>query len=189
MNIQTAITQSAPVEAKALAVSLYANPYDIEASGFYFSSIEEFEQKAKGRTNNYGQPVEEYGFDFIDGLPLHCALAKAIGSNLCNLDKFFEVVETWSDDEIIKACIMFGEGILHLCEWDNYEASDADDLQLWEDMSFTDLAEHFVDEGLFGDIPERLAGYIDYQAIGRDLSYDGFSKVEVGNYSFIYRSA
>lgn len=189
MNTQTATTQTAPVEAKASSVSIYANPYDIEAGGFYFSSVEEFEQKAKGRTNNYGQPVEEYGFEFIDGSLLECALAKAIGSNLCNLVKFFEVVETWSDDEIIKACIMFGEGILHLCEWDDYEASDGDDLELYEDMSFTELAEHFVDEGIYGDIPEHLAYYIDYQAIGRDLSCDGFCKIEVGNYSFIYRSA
>jgi len=191
MNTQTATTQSAPVEAKASAVSIsiFANPYDIEAGGFYFSSVEEFEQKAKGRTNNYGQPVEEYGFEFIDGSPLECALAKAIGSDLGNLEKFFEVVETWTDDQIIKACILFGEGIIGSGEWHDYEASDGDDLELYEDMSFTELAEHFVDEGIFGDIPERLAGYIDYQAIGRDLSYDGFNEIEVGSYSFIYRSA
>lgn len=46
--------------------------------------------------------------------------------------------------------------------------------------SFTELAEHFVDEGLYGDIPENLTNYIDYEAIGRDLSFDNFYETEKG---------
>ena len=34
------------------------------------------------------------------------------------------------------------------------------------------LAEDLVDEGCFGDIPANLTYYIDYSAIGRDLSID-----------------
>lgn len=34
------------------------------------------------------------------------------------------------------------------------------------------LAEDLVDEGCFGDIPSNLTYYIDYSAIGRDLSMD-----------------
>lgn len=51
-----------------------------------------------------------------------------------------------------------------------------------------DLAEQFVDEGLFGDIPERLQFYIDYDAIARDLSVD-YSVAEVAGQNLIYRSA
>ena len=44
------------------------------------------------------------------------------------------------------------------------------------DTSFTDvyelLAYDLVDEGLLGSIPENIFHYIDYSAIGRDLSYD-----------------
>ena len=44
------------------------------------------------------------------------------------------------------------------------------------DTSFTDvyelLAQDLVDDGVFGDIPQHLENYIDYSAIGRDLSYD-----------------
>ena len=36
----------------------------------------------------------------------------------------------------------------------------------------TDLAEHFVDEGLYGPIPESLTYYIDTHAMARDLSVD-----------------
>jgi antirestriction protein len=38
--------------------------------------------------------------------------------------------------------------------------------------SFEELAEQFVDEGLFGEIPESIQNYIDYEKIGRDLSFD-----------------
>ncbi|MCJ7765516.1 MAG: antirestriction protein ArdA, partial [Thiovulaceae bacterium] len=34
------------------------------------------------------------------------------------------------------------------------------------------LAYDMVDEGLFGEIPNHLQNYIDYSAIGRDLSMD-----------------
>ncbi|WP_299297215.1 hypothetical protein [uncultured Tateyamaria sp.] len=35
-----------------------------------------------------------------------------------------------------------------------------------------ELTEDFVEQGLFGDIPEPLHFYIDYDAIARDLSVD-----------------
>ena len=53
------------------------------------------------------------------------------------------------------------------------------DRDQWEDKfqdayygeydSYTDLAEHMVEEGLFGEIPESVACYLDYEKIGRDL--------------------
>ena len=50
------------------------------------------------------------------------------------------------------------------------------------------LAEQFVDDGLFGDIPERLQFYIDYDAIARDLSMD-YGEAEIAGTHLIYRSA
>lgn len=38
--------------------------------------------------------------------------------------------------------------------------------------SYADLAEQMVAEGLFGEIPESIANYIDYEKIGRDLAVD-----------------
>jgi len=38
--------------------------------------------------------------------------------------------------------------------------------------AYEQLAEQFVDEGLFGNIPIALQSYIDYEAISRDLRYD-----------------
>ncbi len=39
--------------------------------------------------------------------------------------------------------------------------------------TFEELAEQHVDDGLLGNIPSHLLGYIDYEAIGRDMRYEG----------------
>ncbi len=41
-----------------------------------------------------------------------------------------------------------------------------------------ELAEQFVEDGLFGDIPQNLQYYIDYDAIARDLEFD-YTETEV----------
>ena len=52
--------------------------------------------------------------------------------------------------------------------------------------SLRELAEHFVDEGLFGsEIPENLRIYLDYDSIARDLSVD-YSEVEIGGTNYIF---
>ncbi len=48
------------------------------------------------------------------------------------------------------------------------------------------LAEQFVEEGLFGDIPKRLQFYIDYDAIARDLAVD-YSETVIAGSRIIYR--
>jgi hypothetical protein len=50
-----------------MSLVLFAQPYDIEATGFSFSSLEEFKEKSEKNVNRYGQPVEEYEFQFISG--------------------------------------------------------------------------------------------------------------------------
>jgi hypothetical protein len=44
------------------------------------------------------------------------------------------------------------------------------------------IAVQFVDEGLFGNIPDHLQNYIDYDAMARDLSMD-----DVAGTNLIYR--
>ena len=46
--------------------------------------------------------------------------------------------------------------------------------------SLEDLAAEFVNEGCFGDIPDSIINYIDYEAIARDLSYEGYSETTYG---------
>ena len=51
--------------------------------------------------------------------------------------------------------------------------------------SMRDLAEAFVDEGLYGDIPETIERYLDYDAIARDLGMD-FTETTIAGERLIY---
>ena len=164
---------------------LYAQPYDLSANGFYFEAAEEYASKADALRNDYGDPVEEFEIQFIDGEDIDCDLAKAIGINQANLKQYFEAVEEWDADDKTRVILAVGE-----CGYtfeDDTLPSDFD-LDIYAFDTMRDLTEHFVDEGLFGDIPERLQFYIDYDAIARDLSFD-YSEAEVAGQRLIYRSA
>jgi len=50
--------------------------------------------------------------------------------------------------------------------------SNLEDCDIYEDVNMKQLAEQFIDEGLFGEIPDRLSYYIDYDAVARDLEMD-----------------
>ena len=56
------------------------------------------------------------------------------------------------------------------------------DVDIYFCKGLKDLAEQFVDEGLYGDIPENLTHYIDYEAIARDLAVD-FTEAEIAGVS------
>ena len=76
---------------------LHAQPYDISATGFYFESKEEYQSKAAKAKNAYGDAVEEFEIQFIDGEGIDCALAKAISLNQANVADFLELTEEWED--------------------------------------------------------------------------------------------
>ena len=69
-----------------------------------------------------------------------------------------------------------------LTEYQGYSVKEAlnhlEDVEIYEVSNFFKLAEQFVEEGLFGVIPDNIVNYLDYEAIGRDLSYDNY--VEYG---------
>jgi S-adenosylmethionine synthetase len=58
------------------------------------------------------------------------------------------------------------------------------DLHEYESMS--EMAAHFVDEGMFGVIPAALQNYIDIDAIAYDLAMD-YGQVTVDGINYIYR--
>jgi antirestriction protein len=167
-------------------INLYAQPYDISADGFYFSDFEDYQTKAAMAVNHYGEPVEEFEIQFIDGEDIDCELAKAFGVNQANLKSFFEAVDELEDHEKTKLILVVGEGGYQLETF----LSDADsiDVEIHHLPCMRELAEQFVEEGLFGEIPESLQFYIDYDAIARDLAVD-YSETVIAGETVIYRCA
>lgn len=166
-----------------MSTLLHAQPYDITAKGFYFRSVEEYDHKALTVKNDIGDIVEEFEIQFIDGKAIDCELAKEIGLSQCNIEQYFTWAENWSDEEKIRFIVAVGE-----CGYvfnKNIDPNDFD-LDLYHETTMRELAENFVDEGLFGEIPENLEPYLDYDAIARDLSFD-YSETKIAGKSWIYR--
>ena len=166
--------------------TFYAQPYDISAHGFYFTSAEEYAECAAKARNNFGQPVEEFEIQFIDGEAIDAALAQALDVHQGNVADFFERETEWDDNQKRIAIIATSEcGYtldLECCDPDRF------DVDIYELDTMRELAEHFVDDGLFGDIPEHLANYIDYDAIARDLGFD-YGQTCIAGTRLIYRCA
>lgn len=162
----------------------YAQPYDISATGFYFETMEEYDAKYATCKNDFGGQVEEFEIQFIDGESIDCDLFKALDVSQCNIHHFIDAVEEWEDYQKLNIIIAVGE-----CGYSfdfDHNTPDDFDVTLYEVDSMRELAEQFVDEGLYGDIPDSLQFYIDYDAIARDLRMD-YSDIRVDGVNYIYR--
>jgi Antirestriction protein (ArdA) len=164
--------------------TLCATPYDISAPFFYFESIEEYNEKATNLRNDYGQPVEEFELQFIDGESIDAELFEAAGINQANLEKWDDL-EALDDDDKVK--------LVYLLDSVGYELNDAldtlDDVMIFEG-NLRDAAEELFDECYAHDIPENLRHYIDYEAFARDLDMNGdMSEFEVAGTTYTCTNA
>lgn len=166
-----------------MTILLYAQPYDISAEGFYFKDAEQYADRLKACRNSLGDPVEEFEIQFIDGGIIDCELSRAIGLSQANFPLFLDWVDAWDDHEKHAVIIAVGECGYQI---DANTAPDDFDVDIYHVDSMRELAEQFVDDGLFGDIPAHLVNYIDYDAIARDLNCD-YSEAVIGGERLIYR--
>ena len=165
---------------------LHAQPYDMSASGFYFESLDEFNEKAGKLRNGYGQPVEEFEIQLIDGDRIDGQLFEALSVHQGNFGDFLDAANDWTEDQKTKAIIAIGEAGYSF-KLGNDDPDDID-VDLYECESLRDLAVQFIDDGLFGDIPENIRAYLDYDAIAHDLSMD-YSEITIDGTHYIYRCA
>lgn len=166
-----------------MTITLFAQPYDISATGFYFQTAEEFDTKSKSSRNAYGDAVEEFEIQFIDGEAVNCELAAAIDLNQANFRGFLDCAEAWEDWEKINVIIAVGE-----CGYAFDPQIDPDHygIDLYHVENMRELAEQFVEEGLLGDIPEQLQFYIDFDAFARDLAVE-YCEITIAGERLVYR--
>ena len=140
---------------------LYANPYNIDAAGFYFENADEFTENSQNLTDRYGNSVEEFEIDFIDGDD--AALFIACGINQVNLITWFDDIEPLGETE--KAALFFLLSDL------GYSLADAlekiDEVSLYSGK-LLDAASELFDECYLQDIPEQIRYYVDYEKFARD---------------------
>ncbi|WP_224815626.1 antirestriction protein ArdA [Hasllibacter sp. MH4015] len=163
---------------------IYAQPYDLSATGFFFESAEEYHAKVSALRNDYGQEVEEFELQFIDGEAIDAALAEATGLYQGSIEGFFEAVEEWAKKQKQRVIVAVGE-----CGYSfEYGKTSPDDfdVDIYHLASMRTLAIEFVEEGLMGDISEAMRIYFDYDALARDLSVD-YTETIIAGECLIYR--
>ncbi len=146
--------------------SYYAQPYSLDATGFYFNSLEDYKEKAEALRDHFGNVVEEFEIMFIDGDDEQ--LFSACGINQANMATWFNDVVALDERE--KAALFYLVSVL------GYSLSDAidktDEVCLY-DGNLEDAAEDLFDECYAHTIPENLRFYIDYKAFARDCQMGG----------------
>lgn len=162
----------------------YAQPYDISATGFYFEDASSYLAKIETITNDYGDPVEEFEIQFIDGETIDVKLSNAIGLDQCTILKIMECIDDWSAEQKLKVIIAIGESGYSF----DFKSSVPEDfdIDLYTDMTLRDLAYIFVDEGMFGDIPANIIAYLDFDLIARDLGHD-YTETTIAGVNYVYR--
>lgn len=151
---------------QAGAESVYfARPYSLCATGFYFTTLADYHVKADACRDDYGQPVEEFELQYIDG-DAH-QLFNALSVNQATLSAWFELIDALdpTEDRYLVACNLADEGctIGELADrWDDFTIYHG----TAEDYA-RDMIEYCE------DLPERIAYYVDYQMMGRDMVIGG----------------
>ena len=147
--------------------TLHAQPYNLDAVGFYFESLGDYEARFENARDSFGFPVEEFEIQFIDGDTADAQIFGAAGINQATLSQFFDVIEDMGDYQ--KPALFFlleqGYGV--------DEALDKIDDVMIQEGNLEEAAEQFFDEIYLHQIPENLQSYIDYKAFARDCEYSG----------------
>ena len=140
-----------------MTTTLYANPYDISYTGFYFGSIEEFNDQLSQAS------YEEVEIDYIDGD--NPRLFQATKIHHGNVDLWFDELDQYSDDSHEASAICY---LLDMMDLD--EAIKRMDEVILHRGSLADYAFELVDDIYSLDqLPNLIRNHIDYESIGRDL--------------------
>lgn len=127
--------------------------------------------------------MEEFEIQFINGDQIDAELFRALGVHQGNFGSFIEACTAWEDYVKVLAVIAVGEcGHIYGPDFD----PEGFDIVVYEEESMIELAREFLAEGLFGDIPETICHYLDWDAIARDMTMD-YTEIRIAGTNYIYR--
>lgn len=143
----------------------YAYPYDPSATGFYFTSLEDFKRKYKQNL-----PAKKYKISFVDGDKKAYKAFKAMQIDQEQLPQWFDFLERWDDfdNELLAALLT--------------EDDQSDFPEAWDDLSATEKVAYTWLTSDLGYEPEeaaRLASdVIVYPGTLLDYTYDFVAELE-----------
>ena len=146
--------------------TFFAQPYNIDAVGFYFDDAEAYTTQSEILKYAFGNPIEEFEIQFIDGEDAQ--LFAACGINQGSLPVWFESIADLSGHE--KAALHY------LCGELGYAVDVAldklDEVSLYEG-ELQAAADELFDEIYLDGVPDAVRAYIDYEKFARDCEIGG----------------
>lgn len=147
--------------------TLYARPYDISATGFYFETYEEYLEKSEALLNAYGHKVEEFEIQFSDGELRQ--LFDACGINQSTLETWFSTIEALSNSEQVALFYLMSNGI---CKDLEQALEKLGDVSI-SGCALKDAASELFNDCYLHEVPGSVRNYIDYELFARDCELSG----------------
>lgn len=154
-------------------MKFYANPYNTDATGFYFETYEEFTEKMEEAKDSFGNPVEEFMIDVIDGAREELQLVEAIGVSQGNIEEVIEFIDTSDDNEWPTVFFLLDNNICY--DLDDAKRKSRDySVSKW---SLLDAATELFNGCYLCLIPKDsrrfIEQYINYDSFANDCEVDG----------------
>lgn len=158
----------------------FANPYNISVNGFYFTDYADYLEQADNLKDDFGMPVEEFSFEFIDGD--NAELFNLLEVNQATLKLWFDSMEELDGEDLVRA--------IYLAEYLNVSMADIldqlDDVMLFDGDARSYVENYIEDTGLLDEMPENLRYYFDVDAFARDMLLSGdINEVEIQGTTYI----
>ncbi|MFM0298719.1 antirestriction protein ArdA [Paraburkholderia sediminicola] len=147
--------------------SYFACPYNIDATGFYFHSLEEYLQRSVQCADSFGNLVEEFEIQFIDGGAADAQLFEALDVNQASLSRWFDCVDELSAEA--KAAVFY---LASQCGQTAEDALDNAKDVILREGEIADAAADQFDE-IYSELPQGVRMYVDIEAYARDCRLNG----------------
>lgn len=157
---------SLSVAPQAGATVFYAQPYSLDAKGFYFDSFDDYTRQQAQCRDRWGHPVEEFEIQFINGPdPDLYRTAELDQSTLHWLDDL-ERLDDWQKTAVF---FLLDNGMVPDI---GTAIAKADEVSIYPG-TLLDAGTEVFDLCHAHQIPEGLRIYIDYESFARDLRLNG----------------
>ena len=98
--------------------------------------------------------------------------------NLSELNAFVESLSEFDEHN--------QEKVNYLINCIGYKRQDAlekiEDVIYYQDMTLEEVAEEMVEDGMLGTLSDAVKGYLDFEKIGRELSFNGYHETTKGTF-------
>ncbi len=147
--------------------SYFACPYNLDAAGFHFNSLDEYSERAAGCVDSFGSVVEEFELQFIDGAAADAELFEALGVSQASLSVWFDRAEDLHAEAKAAAFYLASQ-----CGRTAEDAlDDAEDVVIREGELVEAATEQF--DEFYSDLPQSVRMYVDLDAYARDCRLNG----------------